>query len=72
MEKRPLRQSERGSYVLTVISQNPTRIEQRGLFGLTEPFERQVIRFVADGLNATVEASEYALRKADTTISSRQ
>jgi hypothetical protein len=49
-----------------VISPLPHRIEQQSLFGMQDPFERQVTRFLSEGLHAIVEASEYALRKAST------
>lgn len=66
LRKARLGQSERGSYVLTVISPLPPPAEQAALFGMQDPFERKVTRLIADGLEATVEASEYALRTAKT------
>lgn len=66
IERARLGQTERGSYVLTVISPIPSRIDQPDLFGPRDPFERQVTRLISEGLRATVEASEYALSKADT------
>lgn len=64
IEKTRLGQTERGSFVLTVISPVPEKGNQPHLF-VEEPFERQVVRLVADGLHSTVEASEYALKRAD-------
>lgn len=67
MEKARLGQTERGSYVLTVIS--PVPPPKQDLLPLVQiappPFERQVTMLAADGLHATVEASEYALSKSD-------
>jgi hypothetical protein len=60
MDKTRLGQTERGSYVLTVIS--PVRPPKQDLLVASvvpPPFERQVTTLVADGLNATLEASEY-------------
>jgi hypothetical protein len=65
MEKARLGQSERGSYVVTVISPVPPSQPNLGI-GAPPPFERQVTTLVSDGLHATVEASEYALSKSDT------
>ena len=67
MDKARLGQTERGSYVLTVISPVPPL--RQDLLALTNvappPFERQVTTLVSDGLNATIEAAEYALGKSD-------
>ena len=65
IEKARLGQSERGSYLLTLIS--PVPPPEPGLGPETmPPFERQVTMLVSYGLRATVEAVEYALRKSDT------
>jgi hypothetical protein len=64
IEKTRLGQTERGSFVLTVISPVPEKANQPDLF-VAEPFERQVIRTVADGLHSTVQAAEYRLKRAD-------
>ncbi len=67
VQKARLGQSERGSYVMTVISPLPPQMDpQKGLFGPRDPFERKVTRLLSDGLEAAVEASEYALRSAST------
>jgi hypothetical protein len=64
IEKTRLGQTERGSFVLTVISPVPEKGNQPDLFAAT-PFERQVVRLIADGLHSTIQASEYALKRAD-------
>jgi hypothetical protein len=62
LHKTRLGQSERGSYVITVISPVPPRTAD-GLFpGMDDPFERQVTRMLSIALDATVQASESALR----------
>jgi hypothetical protein len=61
-----LGQSERGSYVLTVISPLPPPNAATLLPGLNDPFERQVTRTLAGALDATVSASEVALRTGST------
>jgi hypothetical protein len=60
-----LGQSERGSYVLTVISPVPPRTVDELFPGLHDPFERQVTRTLATALDATVRASESALRNGN-------
>jgi hypothetical protein len=51
--------------MLTVISPLPKNIKE-DLFGKVIPFERHVTRLLSTGLSATVEATEYALRQANT------
>jgi hypothetical protein len=62
LHKTRLGQSERGSYVLTVISPVPPRTTEELFPGMHDPFERQVTRMLSTALVATVEASEAALR----------
>lgn len=57
-----LGQSERGSYVLTIISPVPPRTTNELFPGMHDPFERQVTRMLSTALDATVQASESALR----------
>jgi hypothetical protein len=61
-----LGQSERGSYVLTVISPVPPRTGDELFPGMHDPFERQVTRMLSTALDATVQASESALRSGNT------
>jgi hypothetical protein len=63
LHKMRLGQSERGSYVLTVISPLPPRGAPDLVPGLNDPFERQVTRMLAGALEATVGACEQALRR---------
>ena len=61
MRKVRIGPSERGSYVLTIISRVPPALSvpQDGrLFDTEEPFERQVTLTLADSLNAAKDASE--------------
>ncbi len=53
-------QSERGSYVVTVISRIPPmlRSQQQGLFEPNDPYERVVTRRLADALHAAESAAE--------------
>jgi hypothetical protein len=60
-----LGQSERGSYVLTVISPVPPRTADELFPGMHDPFERQVTRTLSTALDATVQASESALRSGN-------
>jgi hypothetical protein len=61
-----LGQSERGSYVVTVISPVPPRTADELFPGMHDPFERQVTRTLSAALDATVQASEVALRRGNT------
>jgi hypothetical protein len=65
LRKTRLGQSERGSYVLTVISPVPPRTNQDLVPGLNDPFERQVTRMLSTALSATIQASESALRRGN-------
>jgi hypothetical protein len=65
LHKTRLGQSERGSYVLTVISPVPPRTADELFPGMHDPFERQVTRMLSTALDATVEASEAALRSGN-------
>lgn len=60
-----LGQSERGSYVVTVISPLPPRTGDELFPGMHDPFERQVTRMLQSALEATVQASEEALRRGN-------
>jgi hypothetical protein len=60
-----LGQSERGSYVLTIISPVPPRTSNELFPGMHDPFERQVTRMLSTALDATVQASESALRNGN-------
>jgi hypothetical protein len=65
LRKTRLGQSERGSYVMTVISPVPPRTNQDLVPGLNDPFERQVTRMLSTALSATIQASETALRRGN-------
>jgi hypothetical protein len=66
LHKTRLGQSERGSYVLTIISPVPPRTTAELFPGMHDPFERQVTRMLSTALDATVQASEAALRDGKT------
>jgi hypothetical protein len=65
LHKTRLGQSERGSYVVTVISPVPRRKEEPLFAGMYDPFERQVTRMLATALDATIQASESTLRSGN-------
>lgn len=64
-----LGQTERGSYVLTLISPVPPQLAEEDagrLFAdVEEPFERRVVRTLADGLQATKGAAASVATRAD-------
>lgn len=60
-------QSERGSYVITILSPVPPPMNREMIPGLKDPFERIVTRTLAEALEQIREGAESALSSGDLT-----